>query len=429
MSAISDIVDDVCGGLGWTKFVHVKAGETGGETVYDLVPEMQFDMQGGGTLSYAELVEMAEADHTLDLRCSASFFEGPAAKTRSRCRIHSDEGKLIVFDFDSEDTHRVDASDAVKTIADRLKNLPKPDASAPTAAPPVKQRARESTFLNAADLMTRHFDPIKYVVPGYIAEGLTLFAGAPKLGKSWLVLLWALLVASGGEWGGVRCLQGIVLYLALEDNLRRLQDRLRKLGLPVPADLFFTTEWERSTAGVKAIRQWIAEHPDTKLIIVDVLAMFRPLKRDRDQQQYEADYAVVKELQAVALETGVAIVVVHHTKKGGGSDAYETISGTLGLNGAADTLMVLIRDQNGCVLSVKGRDVQELDVAVEFDPANCRWSVLGDATNVRRSKGRADILQFLTSSPRTRQCERYFGRLRHAAQQRRCSACPHGQGR
>src|SRR5215218_278488 len=90
--------------------------------------------------------------------------------------------------------------------------------------------ADEGIGFSAAELQHMRFPPIKYVVPGYIAEGLTLFAGKPKLGKSWLLLHAAIAVARGGyTLGDVECVEGDVLYCALEDNKRRLQSRMSKL--------------------------------------------------------------------------------------------------------------------------------------------------------------------------------------------------------
>src|SRR5690606_9347077 len=86
---------------------------------------------------------------------------------------------------------------------------------------------RPSSFIDAQTLLSLEFEPIKYVVPGYVAEGLTILGGRPKLGKSWLALDWVIAVASGGQSLGVKCEQGDSFYLALEDNQRRLQDRLR----------------------------------------------------------------------------------------------------------------------------------------------------------------------------------------------------------
>lgn len=270
---------------------------------------------------------------------------------------------------------------------------------------PKRSTAKAPRFISARDLCELEFDPIKYVVPGYIAEGLTLFAGKPKLGKSWFCMEIGLAVAEGGVClGDVRCEQGDVLYLALEDNRRRLQSRIRKLWqleamvhAPVPDRLHLATEWPRANeGGVAAIREWIDAHPDARLVIVDVLAMFKATAKGKDQTLYEADYLAIKELQSLAMETGVAIVVVHHTRKSGAeADPFEKVSGTLGLSGAADTTIILDRDQNGCTLYGRGRDIEEIETAVQFEKLTCRWRALGKASEVRRTDEREEILSVL----------------------------------
>lgn len=261
---------------------------------------------------------------------------------------------------------------------------------------------------SARDLAAQEFAPIKYIIPGYIAEGLTLLAGKPKLGKSWLCLDIALAVSSGGIClGNVQCEQGDVLYLALEDNMRRLQSRLHKLwtyenlsGQQVPESLFFATEWKRANeGGIDDIRAWIDDHPAARLVIVDVLAMFKATSKGREQTLYEADYGALKDLQSLAMETGVAIVVVHHTRKSAAeSDPFEKVSGTLGLSGAADTTAILDKDQNGCTLYARGRDIEEVETAVMFDRLTCRWSAMGRAADVRRTDERSEILSVLTEA-------------------------------
>lgn len=262
--------------------------------------------------------------------------------------------------------------------------------------------------ISARDLYSKVFPPIKYVVPNYIAEGLTLLAGKPKIGKSWMVMDFALAVASGGCClGNVQCEQGDVLYLALEDNDRRLNSRLHKLWAyedlagnnPIPDRLFLRTDWKRAgEGGIEDIKAWTDEHPAARLIIVDVLMMFRATARSQEQTTlYQADYEAIKGLQSLAMETGVAIVVVHHTRKSASDsgDPFEKVSGTLGLSGAADTTIILDRDQNGATLYGRGRDIEEIETAVMFDKPTCRWSVLGKAADVRRTDERADILSNL----------------------------------
>jgi RecA-family ATPase len=252
--------------------------------------------------------------------------------------------------------------------------------------------------VSAEELMTMVFNPIKYVVPGVIVEGLTLFAGKPKVGKSWLLLHAAIAVARGGfTLGDIKCLEGDVLYCALEDNLRRLQSRMTKLmGMqPWPARLHFRCEMPRlAQGGLDQIRDWIkgADHP--RLVIIDTLAMVRAPNK-RDQSTYDADYSAVCDLRDLANKHGVAIVLVHHLRKEAAEDAFDTISGTLGLTGAPDTILVLQRDKQGVVLHGRGRDVTEIEKAMTFNADTCQWTITGDATTMRTTSERTAILAAL----------------------------------
>lgn len=199
--------------------------------------------------------------------------------------------------------------------------------------------------------------------------------------------------------GGISCEQGDVLYLALEDNERRLQRRIGKVLGPMqewPERFHYATEWPRANdGGLDAIEEWILSMENPRLVIVDVLMMFRPASGARDNQ-YEADYHAVKGLQALASKYGLAIIIVHHTRKSGSDvDPFEKVSGTLGLSGAADTTIVLDRDGNGATLYGRGRDIEEIESAVEFNKEACCWHVLGQAAQVRRTDERAAILEVL----------------------------------
>jgi RecA-family ATPase len=235
------------------------------------------------------------------------------------------------------------------------------------------------------------------VVPDILVEGLTLFAGKPKIGKSWLLLHAALAVAKGGfTLGDLHCIQGDVLYCALEDNERRLQSRITKLiGISPswPARLFYYCQLPRlAEGGLLAIREWIKSKPHPRLVIIDTLAMVRA-PRKCDETAYDADYNAVVELRSLAHEFGIAIVLVHHLRKAESDDAFDTISGTLGLTGAPDSVLVLKRDSTGSVvLHGRGRDLIELEKAVAFNADACTWQIAGDASAFRRSEERKIIL-------------------------------------
>jgi hypothetical protein len=258
---------------------------------------------------------------------------------------------------------------------------------------------QKSKFIDGQSLMQMEFEPIKYVIPGYVAEGLTILGGRPKLGKSWLSLDWVIAVATGGRSLGVDCEQGDAFYLALEDNQRRLQDRLRvvlpkmKAMRPDLSRVHFLTEAPKIGEGlIETLDAWRTRVDDPRLIVVDTLAMIRPPK-GRNQDSYAADYAALSPLQKYASEHRLAVVVVTHVRKMEASDPLEMISGTNGLTGAADSIMVLDRAADGPKLYGRGRDVEEVEKALRFD--NGRWSVLGNIDDVKRSDERRKIIHAL----------------------------------
>jgi hypothetical protein len=113
----------------------------------------------------------------------------------------------------------------------------------------------------------------------------------------------------------------------------------------------------------------------------------------KSQNYYEADYDSVLELRNLVAEYGIAIIIVHHLRKAEAEDPFDTVSGTLGLTGAVDTIMIIWRENNGVSLTAKGRDIEEIAKAVNFDPATAAWSIIGDAAEVKRSGERNTIIR------------------------------------
>src|SRR5262249_4313521 len=153
--------------------------------------------------------------------------------------------------------------------------------------------------------------------------------------------------------------QGSVLYLALEDGDRRMQSRMTKL-LPTfsgkwPRKFHYATRWPRADqGGVEKIDKWCDENPDARLVVIDVLAKFRPPSRGKSNV-YEQDYFALSKLQELATRRSITILVVHHTRKCTSEDPVEEISGTLGLAGAADAFLVLKKASAGATLAGRCR--------------------------------------------------------------------------
>jgi hypothetical protein len=268
----------------------------------------------------------------------------------------------------------------------------------------VRHEAKPHPFIrNAQSLRDKVFDPIKFIVKGYVVEGATILAGRPKIGKSWLVLDWALATARGGFcFSGVHCKEGSVLFIALEDNERRLRARINKIlgsDNAWPEKFEYATEWPRANeGGLEEIRKWIKAHEDARLVVVDVLQAFRTVAGGRDNL-YASDYDAIKNLQAIASELHVAIIIVHHLRKSAAdNDPQDKISGSLGHTGGADTFLILDGTSNGITLYGRGRDIMEFEKSVVFNRDSCRWEVLGDASTVELSTERAAILEALESA-------------------------------
>jgi hypothetical protein len=271
-----------------------------------------------------------------------------------------------------------------------------------SSVPEEFRKVPKPETVTAADLMSAELPPVRWGVREVLPEGVTLLAGKPKLGKSWLALGLCVAVAAGGVALGTRQVeQGDVLYLALEDNRRRLQKRLGKmLRGPAPEGLEIATAWPKlDEGGVEALGAWLVEHPEARLVAVDTLAKIRP--RTRGQNVYQEDYAALEELLPLAAEHEVAIVVVHHTRKMAAADPLDEISGSTGLMGGVDGVLVLKRDRGkaDAVLHVDGRDIEEpAEYALKWDAKTAGWTIVGDAEEYRMSEERKEIFGVLTEA-------------------------------
>ena len=264
----------------------------------------------------------------------------------------------------------------------------------PTAAPTqqsaaVSPKPKFQPLLSAQTLSTMLFAPLVYLVAGLLAQGLTILSSAPKLGKSFLCLQLCLALTAGEPFLGRRTERMGVIYMALEDGPRRLQDRMSAIlrGKPVPPNLYFITETYQTDNGLyQAIDYYLAQDPSIKLVIIDTFQKVR--SAGAMQGKYLYDSREVSGLKQYADNRDISILLVHHTRKASGEgDAHAKISGTQGLFGSCDTSIVLDkvrRNDDQATLHITGRDVRQQDLAIRFDCATSRWEALGDASDVAR---------------------------------------------
>jgi hypothetical protein len=255
--------------------------------------------------------------------------------------------------------------------------------------------------ITAQELSEKSFPPLQWLVEGILPQGTYLLSARPKVGKSWLALDFAVSVANGQPVLGRKTAQGKAIYLALEDNQRRLQDRLKILrpdGSYATPNLILHTEWHAfNEGGLERLEELIQEEKP-KLIVIDTLAKVRP---PSSSQAYQSDYKALAPLTSLANKYQCCILIVTHNRKGkSDGDALEQVSGTLGLTGAVDGALIIDgnRSDKQYKLSLIGRDIpndDELAIALEGGI----WKMLGQANLVIVKSQRKDILNLLQNNP------------------------------
>ena len=242
--------------------------------------------------------------------------------------------------------------------------------------------------------MKQEYAPLKFPISEILPQGLFILAGAPKIGKSWLILDICRSIASGNSLWCYDTTKSDVLYIALEDNHRRLQDRLRK----IEADTLPTEELSLHLAvSAKGIHDGLAEqidefmkdYPSTGFIAIDTLEHIRKGDTDRkDRGLYSADYSDMQILRSIINKyDGITLMLIHHTRKMYDADPLFTVTGSTGLTGAVDGIWVLDKEkraENKAVLSVLNRDTKGYAFKLELDEDNCKWKFMGECEDAEK---------------------------------------------
>ncbi len=215
------------------------------------------------------------------------------------------------------------------------------------------------------------------VIEGLLYQGTYLFVGSPKIGKSFFMAQLAYHVSTGTPFWDYPVKKGTVLYLALEDDYRRLQERMyRMFGTDSTENLYFSVSSKPLGNGLTdQLSGFIREHPDTTLVIIDTLQKIREV--DSDSYSYAKDYEIINQLKQFSDSWGICLLLVHHTRKQKSSDNFDMISGTNGLLGCADGAFMLYkktRTSNKATLEISGRDQQDQKIHLIRDEEKLCWN-------------------------------------------------------
>lgn len=215
------------------------------------------------------------------------------------------------------------------------------------------------------------------VIEGLLYQGTYLFVGSPKIGKSFFMAQLAYHVSTGTPLWDYPVKKGTVLYLALEDDYRRLQERMyRMFGTDSTENLYFSISSKPLGNGLTdQLSGFIREHPDTMLVIIDTLQKIREV--DSDSYSYAKDYEIINQLKQFSDSWGICLLLVHHTRKQKSSDNFDMISGTNGLLGCADGAFMLYKEtrtSNKATLEISGRDQQDQKIHLIRDEEKLCWN-------------------------------------------------------
>lgn len=209
--------------------------------------------------------------------------------------------------------------------------------------------------------------------------------------------------------------------MGLEDSLRRLQYRVSEINAStmfakpykkkgslhlhvslghIPEGLDLTIRWPKIDEGcIEYLEKYLDEHPDTRLIIIDIFKRIAKAKKGKGST-YEEDYESIQPIQELATRRRVAVIVVHHNRKAGAEDPIDMVSGTFGLTGGVDSVIVIQKVNRGetydeSKFSFISRDIDGQELAMKFDKTSHMWSLIGDADTHFVSETRKGILDSL----------------------------------
>ena len=249
-----------------------------------------------------------------------------------------------------------------------------------------------------AELYDEPFPMTRFIIPNILPTGMISLAGRPKVGKSWLALQIAHAVGRGGSTLEQAALSGKVLYLALEDTPRRLKDRCQKQGIPREANITFVTQWKPLDNGGIADLVAAMHLEGYTLIIIDTFS--RACGRADQLDNREMNDLLGQLHQAVQSAEAATLMVDHHRKPNYlNTDPIDDILGSTAKSAVVDAALGLYKQRGkpGATLKIAGRDVEEQELALQWDATRFCWQLLGTTDQVTAATVQGELLEALAT--------------------------------
>ena len=242
------------------------------------------------------------------------------------------------------------------------------------------------SVIDGASLLSLDIEPPRFIVAKLIPAGLHLLAGSPKIGKSWLALWLCHQISVGQKIWEFDTQKCGTLYISLEDTIDRLYLRLSRIAETGSKDTLFSTAANNLTTGlIEQLEGFMLDYPDTGLIVIDT---FQRIRDNENESTYANDYKEIVKIKGLADKFNIAILLVHHLRKAPDSDPFNMVSGSTGIIGAVDSIFVLEKQkriENAAILHITGRDIEDMQIKLEFDREPPIWRFTGYGDKAGRS--------------------------------------------
>jgi len=250
-------------------------------------------------------------------------------------------------------------------------------------------------LLSADEICKTEFPETEWLIEGLIPIGLGVIGGRPKLGKSFLGLQISYSVANGSEFLGYQVNKGKVLYLALEDNPRRIKNRLTKQGFRDSCAIDFIFDFPTFDNRGFAALEKISLSNEYKLIVIDTST--RILGRS-DQMEIGEMSEKFGMIQKLAQYNNLSILCIDHFRKPTSilePDPIDDLLGSTGKSAPIDLVIGIYRKRGEleAKLMMIGRDIEDQTIFMNFDKITCTWNSYRDEDSVIPGSKRSIVLE------------------------------------
>lgn len=260
------------------------------------------------------------------------------------------------------------------------------------------------TAYHSGLLQREALEPVRWIVHGFVSEGVTLLHGHSKLGKTFVGLDTAAAIALGGKaLGQFDAEPGRVLYIAREDGKRRMKGRLEHLFTDErewPDRLHFIHKWlPMDNSGFALLREWLRLYPDTRAVFMDPWTAMRPM-HGRNGDVVKDDRRPLERLDEIGHKRHIAFFVIHHSAQHDKGDSINNASGSSGVVQPCTCVYQFTRKrgENEGIISGDPKDAPSLNITVSRNDRTGFWNVLGNTEEVAINRNRLAIFEFLAQN-------------------------------